>query len=126
MCISKGSVSFLTWISQSFSQKIPSHKYQFDVKQHKERLITSFDFSILRYRKDKHAKINFKKVYKLPSSDDCFDPLSGKRQDFRNDSVMQYQDAVLLDGCSCGYGHYFGSVESTESVSTELVEYMHK
>lgn len=75
--------------SESFSQKIPSYKDQFDVNQHKERLITSSDFSIFMYRKDKHAKSHFKKVYKTPSSDQCFDPFSRKRQDFRDDSVMQ-------------------------------------
>lgn len=77
--------------TESFSQKTPSHKYQFDVKEHKERLITSSDFSIFRYRKDKHAKNNFKKVYKTLSSGQCFDPSSRKRKDFKNDSVMQYK-----------------------------------
>lgn len=92
MCVYPGVCYFSdTDITESFSQKIPSHKYQFDVKQHKERRITSSDFSIVKYRKDKHAKSNFKKMYKIPSSDWCFDPLSRKRHDFKNDSVMLYK-----------------------------------
>lgn len=32
-----------------------------------------------------------KVILKITSSDQCFDPLNRKRQDLKNDSVMQYK-----------------------------------
>ena len=66
--------------AESFSQQIPAYKYDFDIKQYSERQIISSDFSTFMYGKDQQNKSHLKQLYKTPSSDQCFDPISRKRQ----------------------------------------------